>query len=92
MNLKKQSGGIWVKCSDELPTKDGGYLVFVNKSEIRMYFNGKRFESEEYKTPTEWLKPVYQVILLTQEEIDTLKFQEYNRGVTDGRKHSETQF
>lgn len=72
MKLSKQDIGVWVKCSDELPMKEDIFLVKVYSSPSIMYFNGKRFESEEYRNPVEWLKPIEQVYVLTESDLEDI--------------------
>ena len=88
MKLIKQDVGVWVKASDELPNQ-GQDVLASNKEdnwESQCYLRG----NEWYNTwdddvecfPTQWLKPLKDVYVLTEDELEEFAL-EFTEHLTD---------
>ena len=82
MKIKKQDVGVWVKAIDEKPIPHKQYCLRTDGRE-----NVGSYKPEGYfKTvlarydikDVEWLKPIEQVYVLTEEELESLLWKAWN--------------
>lgn len=71
MNIKKHEGGVWVKCSENMPDQDGRYLTKFSSVRLFLDFRHGAFLSEG-GIPTHWLKPFKESYVLTEDELAVL--------------------
>lgn len=80
--MKKQIAYLEVSVKDELPKSADRYYVILNGLNNTCYFNGIRFEIEEWneKKLTHWLKKVENAVVFTEQEYENLIQDEFDRG------------
>ena len=81
MKLTKQDVGVWVKASDELPpdrtwlhmkVNDRPFVGYLNPAN-NMIYNGRQDPPVmHYLKDTKWLKPVKDVYVLTEDELEEI--------------------
>lgn len=84
-NLVKQDIGVWVKASDETPKETAAYLCkHSNRGMSETRFNSqKELWENYYGHVTYWLKPLEQVYVLTEDELDEIKNEWHGYGGDD---------